>query len=114
MKTTTANIIKKIRDKFGVVDNTNDPRYVPQIAELAESGCHVYHVIDGDYVLGGTDEVHMTSYLYIHDEDTLDAIIDFGDGYAMAYVVNPTWDIAEHGSVAFKFISGTGMLKRVG
>lgn len=109
MKTTTANLIQKIRDKFGIEDNTAYERYAPMVAELASKGCYVYHVTSG-YINVFGDRVFMDCYCYVTDEDGVDTLTDLADGYAMAYVVNKAWDIQEHGSIAFTVV-GNSMVR---
>lgn len=109
-------LIKDIRAK-GVLDNTNDPRYASKVNEMLKKGLHVYHVNDANFILGGMDKVHMTSYLFVSSDDlTNEGIEDFwwnfNDGYAMSNVVNSTWDIEELGSIAFELKNG--MMERVG
>jgi hypothetical protein len=85
-------------------DNTGEPRFAEVIAKMKAKGLHVYHVIDSTYILGGVDEVHMTSYCYISEEDDLDNnhfLKAFKDGYCYANVVNDTWGIEELGEIAF-------------
>lgn len=109
MKTTTADLIKKIRDKFGIEDNTAYERYAPMVAELASKGCYVYHVVSGRMNVFG-ESVFMDSYCYVTDEDGVDTLTDLADGYAMTYTDNKTWDIQEHGGIAFEML-GNSMIR---
>lgn len=107
MKDSTSKLIRKIYEDFKIFNNATHPEYIAMTEKLAEQGCYVYHVIDGQYILGGTDKVRMISYCYVSDEDNaLDFIYDFEDGIAIAHVVNPTWGIEEKGSVSFRIRNG--------
>lgn len=94
---------------LGIINNSGDPRYIEKVKEMAAKGHYVYHVIDGIYILGGEEQVHMVSYCFISKDD-LDNLEDFWldlkDGYAFANVVNDTWNIEEMGTVAFKISNG--------
>lgn len=101
--------------EYGIINNSDRPRFADKVEEMAAKGQYVYHVIDARYLLGGMDEVHMVSYCFISQDD-LDYLDDFWldlkDGYAFANVVNDTWGIEEMGSVAVEIKNG--MLNRVG
>lgn len=89
-----------------VEDNTMDPHYQITVERMRSRGLHVYHVIDSLYILGGSDRVHMVSYLYISEADDLNRVTsflkDFRDGYGYANVVNSTWGIEELGEIRFE------------
>ena len=93
------------------------PKHKRHIADLEarhrDLELKVYAVLDNYMLLGGSEEVHMTSYLFVCNDES--DISPYSDDiyYAIADVVNETWDINEMGSV---LIQGgpTGGPRRVG
>lgn len=59
----------------------------------------VYAVLDNVLKIGYGDVVHMLSYLYVSNEDCDISEYDSNTFYAIADVVNTSWDINEMGSV---------------
>ena len=72
----------------------------------------VYAVLDNDTVVMGR-RVHMVCYLVVSNEDYDISRYNHNTFYAMADVVNTTWDIHEMGSVLIKPIQN-GAPHRVG
>lgn len=89
------------------IELQSNPEHQPTIDKLTKWGAKVVAIIEGDYVLGGCDEVKMISYLVYTKEDTARDFIDsFNSGLCYAYVVNPTWGIQEFGSIGVGFRQG--------
>lgn len=74
---------------------------------LQEGDNIVWHIVKGTYILGGTDEVAMETYLLATDEDD-DELPEDDDGCEVfAYVKNLSWpDCSEYGYVRVKMKNG--------
>lgn len=97
------DILNSLFDR-GVHNNSGDPAYKAKTEEMRAKGLEVYHVIEDVYNMMG-EEVKMISYCFISSDDNFSTFFnDFRDGYCYANVVNPTWDIEEMGSIAFKLV----------
>lgn len=70
----------------------------------------VLTVIEGTYILGGTDHCHMVAYVTVARGEQPWIISDDQVGF-MATVVNDTFDIEETGSVGIRE-NGVGMIFR--
>ena len=107
--------------KKGNVWSWNDMGYTGELSD--ENKVHikklkdnyqveVYAVLENYSVIGG-DNVHMTSYLFVSEEDG--DIMDYDENtfYAIADVVNNSWGIHEMGSVLIQRCAAGGP-RRVG
>lgn len=65
----------------------------------AKYGLTVYAVLDNYMILGGCDEVHMESYLYISNESGCVTPAGKGAFYAIASVKNISWELEEMGDI---------------
>lgn len=76
-----------------------------------EYNLKVYAVVESDFFMG-FDLVQMTSYLYVTDEPDDVQVIEPGTCYyAMASVVNHTWDIHELGSIVIQRCPAGGPIR---
>ncbi len=94
--------------KNGILyDLTDDMRAV--VKRLESDGRHkVWHVVKGEYVLGGVDRCVMTSYLLVTDEDD-EELQDAGNYgyYAFAWVDNDMGeDMSEYGDICIRGCMG--------
>ena len=93
------------------------PAQVQHIEELEErhkdEHLAVYAVLDNHMLLGSGDMVHMESYLFVSDDGHEISSAGVPMFYALADVVNTSWDIHEMGSVIIKRCVAGGP-KRVG
>ena len=81
------------------------------IRELEEKhDLKVYAVIESIFLLD-VDPVQMTSYLYVTSEPDDIILVEPGTYYAMASVVNHTWDIHELGSIVIQRCPAGGPIR---
>jgi len=88
---------------------------IAHIRELEEAhadiNLKVYAVVESDFFIG-FDLVQMTSYLYVTDEpDDVQVIKPGTSYYAIASVVNHTWDIHELGSIVIQRCPAGGPIR---
>lgn len=76
----------------------------------ADINLKVYAVIESIFLIDG-DPVQMTSYLYVTDEYDDVMPIEPGTYYAMASVVNHTWDIHELGGIVIQRCHAGGPIR---
>ena len=81
------------------------------IRELEEKhDLKVYAVVESIFLLD-VDPVQMTSYLYVTSEPDDIILVEPGTYYAMASVVNHTWDIHELGSIVIQRCPAGGPIR---
>ncbi len=111
------NELERLRQDIwdkGILNNTLD--YIDKVKDMEDNGLYVYHVIDGEYLIGELDEVRMLSFLFVSEDDLGDEEEhfweNFNSGYAMANVMNITWDIEEMGTIGIVMDAADGSLIR--
>lgn len=85
------------------------PEMFVKAKELEADGTRtVWHVINGHYILGGTDSVEMNTYLIVVDEDVPPEFSDNGqEAECFAYVENVTDpQLSEYGYVVVQGCNG--------
>ena len=80
----------------------DDKAHIRELEEkYADINLKVYAVVESNFFMG-FDLVQMTSYLYVTDEPDDVILVEPGTYYAIASVVNHTWDIHELGSIVIQ------------
>jgi len=78
--------------------------------EYADINLKVYAVVESIFLIDA-DPVQMTSYLYVTNEPDDITLIEPGTYYAIASVINHTWDIHELGSIVIQRCPAGGPIR---
>lgn len=108
------NVLKSCGNLSSLYDLSDEEKNKIKEVENEHKTHKVLHVIQGNYILGGVDQVEMTSYILIDTTENYEEDLAYLKEHRsiMALVINKQWGVEEFGSIVAEVNPISGGLSR--